>query len=55
MIIGYRIDLLVENSVIVEPKSVGQLAPIHKAQLLTHLKLSRLSLGLVLKKIDLTL
>ena len=43
--IGYRIDLLVENTVIVELKSVNQLAPIHKAQLLTYLKLSKKSLG----------
>ena len=45
---GYRIDLLVEGSVIVELKSVAQLAPIHKAQLLTYLKLSKVSLGLLL-------
>jgi GxxExxY protein len=45
---GYRIDLLVERSVIVELKSVTQLAPIHKAQLLTYLKLSKVSLGLLL-------
>jgi GxxExxY protein len=46
--ISYRIDLLVERSVIVELKSVAQLLPIHKAQLLTYLKLSRVSLGLLL-------
>jgi GxxExxY protein len=45
---GYRIDLLVDRSVIVELKSVNQLAPIHKAQLLTYLKLSKISLGLLL-------
>ncbi len=45
---GYRIDLLVERSVIIELKSVTQLAPIHKAQLLTYLKLSKVSLGLLL-------
>lgn len=44
---GYRIDLLVERSVVVELKSVMQLAPIHKAQLLTYLKLSKVSLGLL--------
>jgi GxxExxY protein len=38
--IGYRIDLLVEDRVIVEVKSVEQLVPVHFAQLLTYLKLS---------------
>jgi GxxExxY protein len=38
--IGYRIDLLVSESVIVELKSVDEVAPIHKAQLLSYLKLS---------------
>jgi len=37
---GFRIDLLVENSVVVELKTVDQLAPIHEAQLITYLKLS---------------
>jgi GxxExxY protein len=46
--VGFRIDLLVENSLIIELKSVQQLAPIHKAQILTYLKLSRVSLGLLL-------
>jgi GxxExxY protein len=46
--VGYRIDLLVEKSVVVELKSVTQLAPIHKAQILTYLKLSKVSLGLLL-------
>jgi GxxExxY protein len=45
---GYRIDLLVERAVIVELKSVAQLASIHRAQLLTYLKLSKVSLGLLL-------
>ncbi|MEZ4687203.1 MAG: GxxExxY protein [Bacteroidia bacterium] len=45
---GYRIDLLVEESIILELKSVDQIAPIHKAQLLTYLKLSGLPLGLLL-------
>jgi GxxExxY protein len=45
---GFRIDLLVEEKVIVELKSVASLAPIHKAQLLTYLKLSKLHLGLLL-------
>lgn len=37
---GYRLDLLVEDQVIVEIKSIDQLSPIHKAQLLSYLKLS---------------
>lgn len=45
---GYRIDLLVENLVIVEIKSVDALADIHIAQLLTYLKLKELKLGLLL-------
>jgi GxxExxY protein len=44
---GYRIDLLVENSVIVEVKSVEALADIHVAQILTYLKLSKCRLGLL--------
>jgi len=45
---GYRIDLLVENKIILELKSVEEIAPIHKAQLMTYLKLSKLKLGLLL-------
>ncbi len=45
---GYRIDLLVENEVIVEIKSVEAIASIHKAQLLTYLKLSNCKLGLII-------
>lgn len=45
---GYRIDLLVEDSIIVELKSVAAIEPIHKAQIMTYLKLSELSLGLLL-------
>lgn len=44
---GYRLDLLVENTVIVEIKSVDSLAPIHTAQLLSYLKLSNLRVGLL--------
>jgi len=46
--IGYRIDLLVENKVIVEIKSVESLADIHMAQILTYLKLSNCKLGLLI-------
>jgi len=45
---GYRIDLLIENSIILELKSVDEIAPIHKAQLMTYLKLSDKKLGLLL-------
>ena len=45
---GYRIDLVVESAVILEIKSVRGLLPIHRAQLLTYLKLSGLHLGLLL-------
>lgn len=46
--IGYRIDLLVENKVIIEIKSVETLAPVHFAQTLTYLKLSGIKLGLLI-------
>lgn len=46
--IGYRIDILVENLIVVEIKSVAAIAPIHKAQLLSYMKLSGKSLGLLL-------
>ncbi len=45
---GYRIDVLVEGSVIVELKSVEALLPIHEAQLLTYLKLSGVRTGLLI-------
>lgn len=48
MSVGYRIDLLVERKVIVEIKSVENLAPVHFAQVLTYLKLSDLKLGLLI-------
>lgn len=44
---GYRVDLLVEKSIIVEIKSVEALADIHLAQILTYLKLSSCKLGLL--------
>ena len=46
--VGYRLDLLVENKVIIEIKSIEALAPVHYAQLLTYLKLSDLKLGLLI-------
>ena len=45
---GYRLDLLVEDAVIVELKSVEEVLPIHQAQLLSYLKLSGKKLGLLL-------
>ncbi|WP_201281689.1 GxxExxY protein [Methylosinus sp. Ce-a6] len=42
---GYRIDILVAGSILVEVKSVEALAPVHQAQLLTYLKLSGCRLG----------
>ncbi len=45
---GYRIDLLVENKVIVEIKSVDALAEIHKAQLMTYMKLANIKVGLLM-------
>jgi GxxExxY protein len=46
--VGYRVDLVVEESVIVELKTVASLLPIHEAQLLTYLRLSDRRLGLLL-------
>jgi GxxExxY protein len=45
---GYQLDIVVENTIILELKSCGKIEPIHKAQLLTYLKLSGLKLGLLL-------
>lgn len=45
---NYRIDLLVEEALVVEVKSVERLSPLHEAQLLTYLKLSGCRLGLLM-------
>jgi GxxExxY protein len=45
---GYRIDLLVEDLVILELKAVDSLEPVHDAQLLTYLKLTGLKIGLLI-------
>lgn len=45
---GYRIDLLVENALVVEVKSCDALHPIHLAQTLTYLKLGDYRLGLLI-------
>ena len=46
--VGYRIDLIIDKKVIVEIKNVEVVADVHKAQLLTYLKLSGLKLGLLI-------
>lgn len=48
MDIGFRADLIVENRIIIEIKSVEQLAPVHYKQLLTYLKLTDIKLGLLM-------
>lgn len=45
---GYRIDLLVENQILVEVKSVKELSDIHLAQMITYLKLGDFRLGLLI-------
>ena len=45
---GYRIDILVENSVVVELKVVDEFNPVHEAQILTYMKFSNKSLGLLM-------
>ncbi len=45
---GYRADMIVEGCIIIENKTVDQIAPIYEAQLITYLKLSNLPLGFLL-------
>ena len=45
---GYRVDLVVEDRVVLELKSVGKILPIHEAQLLTYMKLTDVKVGLLL-------
>jgi GxxExxY protein len=45
---GYRVDFLIEGTVLVELKCVERILPIHEAQLLTYLKISRKRVGLLL-------
>ena len=45
---GYRLDFVVEGEVVVEIKSVERMLPVHKAQLLTYLKLTGLAQGLLI-------
>jgi GxxExxY protein len=46
--LGYRIDLVVESLVIVEVKSVDAIHPVHQAQLLSYMRLSRIGVGLLI-------
>jgi len=45
---GFRIDMMIQDAVIIENKTVDKIAPIHEAQLLTYLKLTQLNLGYLL-------
>lgn len=45
---GYKMDLVVANSVVVELKCVEKILPVHEAQLLTYLKLSKIRTGLLI-------
>jgi GxxExxY protein len=45
---GYRLDIVAENQVIIELKTVERLIPIHEAQLLTYMKLAEIRIGLLL-------
>jgi GxxExxY protein len=45
---GYRLDLLVENKVVVEVKTVEAIAPVHEAQMRTYLRLAECPVGLIL-------
>ncbi len=45
---GYRIDLVVEDCILLELKSVENLAPVHQAQVITYLKLSEIKLGFLI-------
>ena len=45
---GYRVDMLVENEVIIELKSVDDILPIHQAQILTYMKLAEIETGLLI-------
>ena len=44
---GYRIDMIVDDSIIVEHKTVERLLPLHEAQLLTYLKMKNCKLGFI--------
>lgn len=46
--VGYRLDILVDDQLIIELKAVEQMLPIHQAQIMTYLRLSRKTLGLII-------
>ncbi|AHG93022.1 GxxExxY protein (plasmid) [Gemmatirosa kalamazoonensis] len=46
--VGYRVDMFVEDTVVVDLKAVAKTAPVHEAQLLTYLKLSDRHVGLLI-------
>ena len=48
MEVGFRADLIVDDKVLIEVKSIEALAPVHYKQVLTYLKLSNLKLGLLI-------
>jgi len=45
---GFRVDMIVDDAVIIENKTVDKIAPIHEAQLLTYMKLAQIQLGFLL-------
>ena len=45
---GYRIDLLIENRIVVELKSIDSFSPVHEAQILTYMKFSKMKTGLLI-------
>ncbi len=45
---GYRIDLLIDNKLIIELKCTDKLLPIHEAQIMTYMKLSEIKIGLLI-------
>jgi len=45
---GYRIDMVIENQIIIENKTVEQLLPIHEAQIMTYMKLSKTQIGFLI-------
>ena len=45
---GYRIDILVENSVIIELKAIDAINPVHEAQILTYMRFANIPLGLLI-------
>ncbi len=45
---GFRTDLIVEENLLIELKAVEKILPVHEAQLLTYLKLSKIGTGLIL-------